>query len=187
MQPSRYTRYVSFETGKKLAGSFILKIFNYPNFLGKLYAKFKKTGSDNYSRALLMGDQRLGYLPRAVARYKTELNTLRKLEKNYLKYLPKKYLLGGPKFTPLLKFPIIFKGDQALLIERAAQQGIELGNFNWPRPIHQNIRLKKYCIISNKLANTEFIAKHLVQLPLYPNLDAQDQQKVIALINEIGA
>ena len=71
------------------------------------------------------------------------------------------------------------KCSVAEISRRAAKEGFEIGNYNWPQPIHLLFPYKNLIPhVGDKLKNSEYVSDHIIQLPIHNYVSYEEIQQI---------
>jgi perosamine synthetase len=112
----------------------------------------------------------------------------------YIAALPKdeSYIMpeiDAKKRPAFLKYNILNNTSIPMpeITKRAREQGFELGNFQWPEPVHLSYPYR--VLLPHKreqLRVSEYIASHLVNIPVHYYVTPDDIEKITTFLNESG-
>ncbi len=91
--------------------------------------------------------------------------------------------------TTFLRYPILNRSSYSnkYIFKAAVKQGIELGNYNWPYPIHLQKPYRK--LISHNrhlLKNSEYLTQHLIQLPTHYYVQEYHLKKIVHFLEQFS-
>jgi perosamine synthetase len=77
--------------------------------------------------------------------------------------------------------------DSSRLIARARIAGYELGNFQWPAPVHRNPQFRFLLRYRRSaLNNCETIARSIINVPLHPEVRPDDYHAIVTLLRSFS-
>jgi len=199
---------------KKEEISLSLQYCLYSNFITpSIYLKAKKIYSFLYRKGILTGsssqDELSCKMPvdymklmsdwqfkklQKIFEKKDKLISYRKWVANqYFKYLPAQYF--GPYLSKkedfenldisFLRLPILVK-DKELVLKRALQQGIEIGDW-FVSPVHPNLSSWELAGYTKGICpKAEKICQHIVNLPAHDKIDQKQIKKIISFISKFS-
>ncbi|MGQ9706700.1 MAG: DegT/DnrJ/EryC1/StrS family aminotransferase [bacterium] len=89
---------------------------------------------------------------------------------------------------PLLRFTISFedKSKAQLSLKRLSKEGIEVGPFNYPLPVHRIPTYRKYIKIEGDMRFTEMFFNGIINLPVHKQVSDNDLDKIVEIIKGVA-
>jgi dTDP-4-amino-4,6-dideoxygalactose transaminase len=85
-----------------------------------------------------------------------------------------------------LRYTILNNTKYALsdISAAAKDRGFELGNYNWPKPVHLIYPYNKIISYNRKdLKISEYLSSHLINLPVHYYVDEMDITEIVKVLN----
>lgn len=88
-----------------------------------------------------------------------------------------------------IRYSVLNKTDFSVaeISKMALEKGIEIGNFNWPNPVHlipYYSRIIKH--ERENLKESEYLAQNILNIPIHTSIAKEDLASIVSFLNKPG-